>query len=100
MEKFETLSKIQRADSVRSLVALAAQIPRHKYMQSEEDDIDGGVASDLDGGMGSGYWSNPEDHMFMNEQSNGDDNIESEPSASLAGERLTTVTAWSDSELQ
>ena len=100
MEKFEALSKMQRSDSVRSLVALAAQIPRHKYFQSEEDDIDGGVASDLDGGVGSGYWSSPEDHMFMSEQRNRDEDATSEPSASPAGERLSTVTAWSDSEIQ
>ena len=55
MEKLEGLSK-QRSNSVRGLVALAAQIPRPAVSQPSDDEGDG-VGSPL------GYWSSPEDQV-------------------------------------
>lgn len=55
MEKLEGFSR-QRSNSVRDLVALAAQIPRPTVLQQSDDEVDG---------MGSptGYWSSPEDQV-------------------------------------
>ena len=55
LEKLEGLSK-QRSNSVRDLVALAAQIPRPAVNQHSDDEIEG-VPSPL------GYWSSPEDQV-------------------------------------
>ena len=55
MEKLEGLSR-QRSNSVRDLVALAAQIPRPAMSQPSDEEPDG-MASPL------GYWSSPEDQV-------------------------------------
>ena len=55
MEKLEGLSK-QRSNSVRDLVALAAQIPRPAVSQQSDEEVDV-VSSPL------GYWSSPEDQV-------------------------------------
>lgn len=100
IEKYEKISKVKRSDSVRSLVALAAQISRRPFSQGDEEEVDG-VVSDPDGLMGSGYWSNPEDQLFITGNSSGDDKLVSDSPSSLEGSQsLTALTAWSDSELQ
>ena len=58
MEKLEGFSK-QRSNSVRDLVALAAQIPRPAVLQQSDDEVDG-LASP------TGYWSSPEDQVLLN----------------------------------
>ena len=61
MEKLEGLSR-QRSNSVRDLVALAAQIPRPLVQQQSDEEVDG-MASP------SGYWSSPEDQVSITCQS-------------------------------
>lgn len=50
--EFEGLTR-KHSGSVRNLVALAAQIPRHQLLSDETDG----------GGSQQGYWSNPEDQV-------------------------------------
>lgn len=55
LEKLEGLSK-HRSNSVRDLVALAAQIPCPALSQQSDEEVDG-VSSPV------GYWSSPEDQV-------------------------------------
>ncbi len=82
-------SNVQRSDSVRNLVALAAQIPRYNYPELDEsEDVDG-----------AGYWSSPDDHMTYLEGRGMDDSPTNSGTNSNEIQRTVTVTAWSDSEI-
>ncbi len=88
--QFETT--VQRSDSVRNLVALAAQIPR---VNPPNLTVDNEESEEVDG---RGYWSNPEDHMTYLDGM--DEDVHSETTSSLnEGQRTTSMVAWSDSEM-
>ncbi len=55
LEKFDKLSQ-KNSNSIRDLVTLAAQIPHPHQDEGEEE---------VDGILNRGYWSNPEDQVWM-----------------------------------